>query len=1297
MNCKEALDLAEEAMDKDLPRAVKRRLDLHLSRCESCRRLFEAERAEHVRWFRIFNDPAALRSLPPGFADRLAASVRSTRPGFWFRIPRWLKRAACFALLLSGVAFAATVVVDAISTKEDNSEETVGRAALSAPEANEGTVGEGALAASETGGTRAVASPEVPSDENPPTAADQIPSSDNQLENEKGEEGMNIKQKAATVLAAAMLAAPTSADMGATYMTGNAPLASGEVNLRTVAVEDGSGNLVVLWNGNTSWWTGNQNTAFDGATDAPYNPRSVSSATWVGYELTVPRVVTRIRFCAPGSTDNPSRLRVCQVEGANQPDFSDAVLLLECKHVVPVNWMTGSPYWFEAPARSFTTPQTFRYIRFIQPRGASEPNTFCGNVTEVEFYGMDTESYANYTPTVAKETNLRLYAIHETTGALDILSDKTTPYASGYDYSKSLDEDTSTFYDAPNNTTLGHYVGYALSVPMAVTRIRYYGRPSAEYWPRIFYCRIEGANQADFSDAVTLHNCSDSAPADWYQHPAWIEVVPDKAIGLDTFRYLRFVDPSGTHQCGNVAEVEFYGMDADALASSVLADLQSPTDVTASRDDFPQGGTVLRWKVQPGVSESSILRSFGAGGPWTEVAQVRGTTTWTDTTAPAGAMMYYRLVSQFSYNGESAANTNDAVVSARRWRILERDPSDMSKVRSGVSAVYKSGTGYWTGGSLAGSAALAFDNKWPPDTAGNYPDMSAGSPRTCIGVDLSERAHLALVRFYAGRNGEYVSRINNVVISGSNESDWYSDGKFVTLTAPLQFGGTLGWYDLESTNTEDGYRYLFCHNPSNNGWSNNASELQFYGWLESDLAALATVAQGVSGVVGTCGTTPSVTLSWTPASSYGTFAIERMVGNGEWAEVASGISGATWTDADVVCDGTTYAYRVKTVNGGGFAYSETYSIAPYIVGNGIGLHGVWSSPYSSTNIGESVVSVETNAVIDFANVSVGGSTTGFSVRWTGKLIVPTSAEYLFDAEADDTVALWIDGTPILYRNTKSGTSQSAPDGAVTLAAGEHDIVMTWFQDDGDNLCRLYWSGPFDRCIVPTSQLLPVPSELPEGWAGARTFSNAASVNYPGDVRFNGNGTIDLAYGGADLYLSQNGYNFLWQPMTGDFVCKARVESQNLSVTQGMPQKGGLMVRAALDSGSPFEACMLKWENGTDGVKLRLGSKRCSSRGSQPVDGRDIISNQAAWKYAVTGRAGWIRLRREGNVFTYSYRNDGESVWTPIYQLVDAGGEYGNTVYVGLASCGATTNVPRFDWRFSDVSLRPISGAIFIVR
>ena len=40
------------------------------------------------------------------------------------RLPQWLKRVACLAVLLFGVAFAATVVVDAIATKDSKREET---------------------------------------------------------------------------------------------------------------------------------------------------------------------------------------------------------------------------------------------------------------------------------------------------------------------------------------------------------------------------------------------------------------------------------------------------------------------------------------------------------------------------------------------------------------------------------------------------------------------------------------------------------------------------------------------------------------------------------------------------------------------------------------------------------------------------------------------------------------------------------------------------------------------------------------------------------------------------------------------------------------------------------------------------------------------------------------------------------------------------------------------------------------------------------------------------------------------
>ena len=111
-----------------------------------------------------------------------------------------------------------------------------------------------------------------------------------------------------------------------------------EVNLRTRAVEDGSGNLVVLWDEHTSgWWAGNQYTPFDGSTSVYIDPRSTPDPTWVGYELTTPQVVTRIRFFGRRNGDGAQRLCVCRVEGANQADFSDAVTLLECRDVVPTD------------------------------------------------------------------------------------------------------------------------------------------------------------------------------------------------------------------------------------------------------------------------------------------------------------------------------------------------------------------------------------------------------------------------------------------------------------------------------------------------------------------------------------------------------------------------------------------------------------------------------------------------------------------------------------------------------------------------------------------------------------------------------------------------------------------------------------------------------------------------------------------------------------------------------------------------------------------------------------------------
>ena len=138
MNCQETRKLFEDALDRRLSGGVKRKLDLHLARCRDCRKFYEAEQAEHARWFRAMNDAEAEppHSLPPDFADRLVAAVAANeakvKASFFrrLRLPKWLKRVACLAVLLCGVAFAATVVVNAMTAKDNEGEATEATEAL---------------------------------------------------------------------------------------------------------------------------------------------------------------------------------------------------------------------------------------------------------------------------------------------------------------------------------------------------------------------------------------------------------------------------------------------------------------------------------------------------------------------------------------------------------------------------------------------------------------------------------------------------------------------------------------------------------------------------------------------------------------------------------------------------------------------------------------------------------------------------------------------------------------------------------------------------------------------------------------------------------------------------------------------------------------------------------------------------------------------------------------------------------------------------------------------------------------
>ena len=142
-----------------------------------------------------------------------------------------------------------------------------------------------------------------------------------------------------------------------------------------------------------------------------------------------------------------------------------------------------------------------------------------------------------------------------------------------------------------------------------------------------------------------------------------------------------------------------------------------------------------------------------------------------------------------------------------------------------------------------------------------------------------------------------------------------------------------------------------------------------------------------------------------------------------------------------------------------------------------------------------------------------------------------------------------------------------------------------------------------------------------------------------------------------------------------------------------------MVRSALDARAPFEACVIKVEGG----HLKIGSKRCTARGNQPTDGGKYLDGNNCWTERVSDddTGCWLRMRREGNTITYSYRKVNGSGWKIVYRFDVSPDVYGETVYVVLTSTSYIgfdySRTPTYDWRFSNLVLRPTMGTAVLIR
>ncbi|MCO5170525.1 MAG: Ig-like domain-containing protein [Planctomycetes bacterium] len=126
--------------------------------------------------------------------------------------------------------------------------------------------------------------------------------------------------------------------------------------------------------------------------------------------------------------------------------------------------------------------------------------------------------------------------------------------------------------------------------------------------------------------------------------------------------------------------------------------------------------------------------------------------------------------------------------------------------------------------------------------------------------------------------------------------------------------------------------------------------------------------------------------------------------------------------------------------------------------NGAGLDGAYFPAIDFTGTPVRRVDAQVNFDWGTGSPAAGIPADGFSARWTGKVRVTAAGAYTFFTRTDDGVRLWINGALVIDRFVNQGPTEHASP-AITLAAGDHDIRMDYFENTGGAVAELRWSSP----------------------------------------------------------------------------------------------------------------------------------------------------------------------------------------------------------------------------------------------
>ena len=127
----------------------------------------------------------------------------------------------------------------------------------------------------------------------------------------------------------------------------------------------------------------------------------------------------------------------------------------------------------------------------------------------------------------------------------------------------------------------------------------------------------------------------------------------------------------------------------------------------------------------------------------------------------------------------------------------------------------------------------------------------------------------------------------------------------------------------------------------------------------------------------------------------------------------------------------------------------------------------------------------------------------FVMRFRGTLTVPADGLYQFKTVSDDGSMLYIDRQEVVNNDGNHGNTEVTSD-PITLSAGQHEIVITFFENGGGETLMVSWTPS-----PGAAEFVPLSSDVLSNRLGCSCHSGLYFEAYSGDPQYFQNNLMDI--------------------------------------------------------------------------------------------------------------------------------------------------------------------------------------------